>query len=147
MQVCNKFSYKACYFPALLPVFFIVPECCWIANNLLRIYSCSSWHDILGEKSQKTGNTEIAQFFCQVLLYLHGYTQRVKIVRNWWLLTFLFQLAFLSQTWCLGYAQPARLVTCINLHVTLVMFNVLLHHAELVYHSISFSFTSILTRI
>ena len=71
MQLCNKFSYKACYFPALLLVFFIVSYC-WIVQNLLKIHSYSSWHDILGEKSQKTGNTGIAQIFCWLLLYLHG---------------------------------------------------------------------------
>ena len=52
-------------------LFFIVSYC-WIVKNLLKIHSYSSWHDLLGEKSQKSGNTEIPQFFCWLSLYLNG---------------------------------------------------------------------------
>ena len=52
-------------------------------------------------------------------------------------LTFSLQLTFLSQTWCLcRQAWPVKLITHINLHVTLVMFSVLLHYAA--FHKVYF---------
>ena len=136
MQLCNKFSYKECYFPALLLVFFYCPWMLlnnWQFTQDIQLFKLAwhSWQEITKNWEYRNCTIFLSGFTLLTWLYSEG--------KDCWKLMATNILVPTSQTWCLGYAQPVRLVTCINLHVTLVMFNVFFASF---WASISFNFLS-----